>query len=250
MLIFDIETGPLSDAILAEQFKFDPPPHPGEFNPAAVKYGRTKDEDKRAAKLDKSKQAHNLAVENYERDAAQARESAWLEFKGNAALSPITGQVLAIGVQRDGKAGIFAEATEAATIARFWKKYLSCRSDQTKLVGANIVQFDLPFLVRRSWILGVSVPSAVFTYSGKWINFDSLFTDIRDLWTLGQRSGCEASLDAMARALGCGCKPDDVGGADFARLWLGTAEERQQATAYLLNDLKITAAVATRLGVV
>lgn len=250
MLIFDIETGPLSDELLAKQFTFKPPPHPGEFDPDSVKYGNTKDEAKRALKLHESAATHNLAVENYERDAAQARESAWLEFKGSAALSPITGQVLAIGVQRDGKAGIFAEANEAATIARFWKKYLSCRADQTKLVGANIVQFDLPFLVRRSWILGVSVPSAVFTYSGKWINFDSLFCDIRDLWTLGQRSGCEASLDAMSRALGCGQKPDDIGGDDFARLWLGTAEERQQATAYLLNDLKMTAEVATRLGVI
>lgn len=249
MLIFDIETGPLPDDELAERFRFDPPPHPGEFDPATVKYGNTKDEVKRAEKLEQAKQAHAAAVANYERDAAAARDNAWQSLKSNAALDPTTGQVLAIGIRRGDKSGIFAEPTESETLAKFWKKYLACRSEQTKLVGANIIQFDLPFLVRRSWILGVDVPRTVCQF-GKWGNFDPLFVDIREWWQLGQRNGCESSLDAMARALGCGCKTEGINGGDFARLWNGTAEERNQAMCYLLNDLKLTADVATRLGVI
>ncbi len=116
------------------------------------------------------------------------------------------------------------------------------------LVGANIIQFDLPFLIHRSWILGVDIPSTVCQF-GKWGNFDPLFIDIREWWQLGQRNGCESSLDVMARALGCGCKTEGIDGGNFARLWFGTPEERQQATGYLLNDLQLTADVATRLGV-
>lgn len=248
-LIFDIETGPLADEILAQQFTFEAPPHPGQFDPSTVKYGNTKDEAKRATKLQECQQAHSLAVDNYERDAATARDEAWQKFRGNAALDAATGQVLAIGIQRDGKAGIFAEPTEAETLAKFWAKYLQCRAQQTKMVGANIIQFDLPFLIRRSWMLCVDIPSTVCQF-GKWGNFDPLFVDIREWWLLGQRNNCESSLDAMARALGCGCKTEGMDGGDFARLWFGTAEERKQATAYLLNDLKLTASVAARLGVI
>ena len=250
MLVFDIETGPLPDEILLQQFDFVPPPQPGEFDPDSVKYGAWKDEAKRAAKLEEARQAHAAAVENYDRDATAARDREWNAMVSRAALSPTTGMVLAIGIRRDGKSGIFAEATESETLIKFWRKYLACRVEQTRMVGANIVQFDLPFLIRRSWMLGVDVPTTAFTYSGKWVNFDPIFCDIRDLWQLGQKNGCESSLDFMGRVLGCGCKTEGIGGADFARLWRGTAEERQQATGYLLNDLKLTADVAMRLGVI
>lgn len=249
MLIFDIETGPLPDDILASHFTFDAPPHPGEFDPASVKYGQLKDEAKRAAKLEECQKAHAAAIENYESNVAAARDNAWQSLKNSAALSAFTGQVLAIGIRRGDKAGIFAEPTESETLAKFWKKYLACRSEQTKLVGCNIFEFDLPFLIRRSWMLGVDIPKAVCDF-GKWGNFDPLFVDIRQRWQLGQRNGCESSLDAMARALNCGCKTEGIGGGDFARLWLGTPEEKQQAVNYLLNDLKLTADVATKLGVI
>lgn len=247
MLIFDIETGPLADEQLFEHFTFDAPPHPGEFNPASVKYGNTKDEAKRAAKLEECRQAHAAAVENYERDAAAARDAAWLEFKSKAALSAITGQVLAIGIRRGDKAGIF-EGPEAEILAKFWKKYTACRAERAMMVGANIMEFDLPFLVQRSWILKVDVPATVCEF-GKWGNFDKLFVDIRQWWQMGKRD-CPSSLDTMARSLGVGQKTEGIDGGDFARLWFGTPEEKQQARGYLLNDLLLTDAVAARLGVI
>lgn len=250
MLIFDIETGPVHDELLERQFTFEPPPHPGEFDQAGVKTGHLKDQAKIAAKIEDARTAHSLAVENHALAVEQARGEAWRQFKSNAALSPLTGQVLAIGIRRGDKSGIFGGVPEPEILTSFWKKYKACRQEQTKLVGANIKQFDLPFLIRRSWMLGVSVPSTAYTYDGKWLNFDPLFFDIRDLWLLGQRSGCESSLDAMSRALGVGSKPDGINGGDFARLWLGTPAEREQATGYLLNDLKLTAEVATKLGVI
>lgn len=250
-LVFDIETGPLPDDQLAEMFKFDEPAHPGEFDPAGVKYGNLKDEAKRAAKLKESQDEHAAAVANFSTTLAEARANQWGEFKGKAALDPMTGQVLAIGIGRGEKAAVIAQPTEAETLAAFWKKYQQCRKDQTRMAGANINGFDLPFLVRRSWMLGVDIPATAYTHEGKWVNFDKLFVDIRELWLLGQRWGdTESSLGSMARALGVGDKTPGINGGDFARLWFGTPEERQQATDYLLNDLKLTADVATRLGVI
>lgn len=252
MLIFDLETGALDDVTLAKLCPdFSPPPHPGDFDPAAVRYGNTKDADKRAAILADRQAAHALAVESYDKDCKLGAEQHFTNFKSSAALDPTTGRILAIGVQDadSGKCGIDdGGGDEAVLIAKFWAKYVKCRAQvggPRKMIGANIFGFDLPFLIRRSWILGVEVPASV--RNGRY--FDQLFIDLRDVWLCGQRwNDCQSSLDVMARALNCGSKNGH--GADFARLWFGTGEERNLAVAYLRNDLAMTAAVAKRLGVV
>lgn len=231
MLVFDIETTGLSEDHLRSIYK---EPTWEEFSAACDQ--RWKEETRR---------------EKY----AAATKNGFASFCEKAALDPTTGRVLAVGFQSADDPSKFAiedgGGDEAKLIAAFWAKYLKCRSHNQpggprKLVGCNIFGFDLPFLVRRSWILGVEVPGTVRP-DRYW---DVIFVDIRERWLLGQRWGdCASSLAVMAQALGCGKKPDGVNGGDFGRLWLGTAEERQQAVAYLRNDLAMTAAVAKRLGV-
>jgi len=252
MLIFDCETGPLDDESVA---KFSPefilPPHPGEFSPASVKYGNLKDEAKRAAKLEEARAAHADAVANYDMTVTSARAAHLADCLANAALSPLTGRVLAIGVQTEKGVGIeHCDGDEVALLNKFWALYSRCRAmspSPKKMVGANILGFDLPFLIRRSWILQVDVPHNV--RNGRY--FDAMFIDLCEVWLCGQRfgSGISASLDTMARALGVGEKPAGVTGADFAKLWGGTADEKAKAVEYLRNDLAMTAKVAERLGV-
>ena len=70
MIVFDIETGPQSDEDIASRVKpFEPPAAPGEFDPEAVKYGRTKDPEKRAAILKDKQEAHAKLVKNHEIEA-------------------------------------------------------------------------------------------------------------------------------------------------------------------------------------
>lgn len=257
MLFFDIETVGLPDKKLSALCPaFTPPPHPGEFNPATVKYGNTKDETKRTALLAERKADHEAAIASYEQNRTALAEQHFADFKSKAALDAITGRVLAIGLQSadNGNFGIVdGGGDEAKLLGDFWGKYVKCRAQAPvprRMVGCNIFGFDLPFLVRRSWILGVDVPATV-TVNRRY--FDQLFVDLREVWLLGQRWGdCESKLDTMARALGVGSKANGGGvtGADFGRLWCGTAEERNQAVAYLKNDLELTAQVAMRLGVV
>lgn len=252
MLVWDIETGGLPDTELSAICpEYERPPHPGEFDPASVKVGNL-GEAKAKEKVDAAREAHKLAVAGYDAACQQGAEQHFANFKANAALSATTGRVLAIGFQSadNGKFAIEdGGGDEAALLAKFWTKYRSCRAGDRprSMVGCNIFQFDLPFVVRRSWILGVEIPDTVIRDGRFW---DAMvFVDLRNVWLLGQRwNDCESSLDTMARALGCGSKNGH--GAEFARLWNGTAEERNQAVAYLKNDLAMTAAVAKRLGVV
>lgn len=261
MLIFDIETGPLDQiTVLSLSPQFVPPPRPGAFDPGAVKLGNLKDEAKIAEKIEAAERAHDLAVASYDRDVAASQAAHVEEMMGRAALSAATGRVVAIGcwsattknVVVIGEPKLHSDPwpTEEDILDDWWRLFLNMVKQGRPLVGANIFGFDLPFLVRRSWVLGVDVPSGVRNgryWSGK-------FIDIRDEWLLGQRWGdCESSLDHMARVLGVGSKSAAEGcdGATFARLWLsGDPEQRAKARAYLVNDLEMTRQVAERLGIV
>lgn len=251
MLIYDIETSGLPDEQLAAMLPpFEAPPHPGEFDPASVKYGNVKDEQKRAAKLADAMLAHETEVANYATTCEEMKSTHWQNFKNSAALDPTTGQILAIGCWSMTKNSFSLVAGDESTIlAKFWEIYGKMRASTPprKLVGCNSNGFDLPFLIRRSWILGVEIPTTV--RKGRY--FDELFVDLRDIWLCGQHwGGCESSLNHMAVALGVGKKTEGVTGADFGRLWNGTKEEREKAIEYLKNDVEITAKVAVRLGVV
>lgn len=229
MLIIDIETGPLPDDELRSVYI---EPTYEEF--AAGCDQRWKEETKR---------------EKYE----SGRESRWQQFVDRAALSPLTGRVLAIGfraVGDSGKCGILgAEQTEAELLTAFWQKYRECRkqSPARKLCGWNILGFDLPFLIRRSWKLGVEIPATIRDGNDRY--WDTMLIDLMQRFAVGAWKE-NTKLDVAARFFGVGSKPDGVSGADFARLWLGTAAERQQACDYLKNDLAMTAGIAERMGIV
>lgn len=204
--VFDIETGPLPDIILDALVP--------EFEPAA----NLKDPEKIAADIAKKK----------------------VRFKEQAALSPLTGRVLAVGFQPDfgDPPLILCDDDESKLLASVWDHFRTAGGNRRPMfVGFNIHGFDLPFLVKRSWVNGVPVPPNV-RQGRYWADW---FIDLREVWQLGDRQA-EGSLDTICRALGLGEK--NGSGADFARLW---QENRDEAVKYLLNDLDLTAKLAAKL---
>jgi len=204
--VFDIETGPLPDIILDALMP--------EFEAGA----NLKDPDKVAADIAKKK----------------------LKFKEDAALSPLTGRVLAVGFLPDfGEPPlILCDDDEAVLLASVWNHFRTAGgSRRPSFVGFNIAGFDLPFLVKRSWILNVPVPPNV-RQGRYWADW---FIDLRETWQLGDRQS-SGSLDAICRAMGLGEK--NGSGAEFAKLW---SEDRAKALAYLVNDLEMTSKLAARL---
>jgi len=215
-IVFDIETGPLSEAELSAAL----PP----FDPNEVKVGNIKDPEKIAAKLAE-------AEANHRRD-----------FVEKAALDAMTGRVLAIGMLYlfNGEFVVIEHADEAQLLREFWVR---CEHEMGRLnvmVGFNTHQFDLPFLVRRSWRHRVALPWNL--RRGRY--WSDQMIDLREAWQLGDRQA-KGSLDAIAKHLDVGAK--NGSGADFARLW---QSDRPKAVEYLRNDLQLTAGVAKALGVV
>lgn len=246
MIIFDIETEalPLSEI---EQFAepFVPPARPGEFDPSTVAMGNLKDEAKRAAKIDEARQKHEAAMANFAAQVEQSRVDHAAKLIERAALDATTGRVLVIGYYSTAKGNVVidhSEGDEPTILANFWGQYQANRAKSRKMVGLNIFDFDLPFLTRRSWILGIEVPPTVF--DGRYFD-NRTFVDLRKYWLCGQYAGnCRSNFDLIGKALGTGGK-NGQSGADFAKLW---HEDRNAAIAYLSEDLKQPAAWAMRMG--
>jgi hypothetical protein len=208
-IVFDIETGPLPAAEILAMLP--------EFDPAEVKVGNLKDAEKIAAKIAEAK-ANHLA-----------------DFTERAALSPVTGRVLAIGLLAGQTFSFIGHDDEAQLLRDFW-----ATSEGVELIGFNCIPFDLPFLIRRSWKLGVQVPSHI--RHGRY--FADTITDLRVEWQLGNRE-FRGGLDYVARFLGVGEKTGS--GKDFAATW---ETDRHAALKYLEHDCRLTLAVAERMGVI
>jgi uncharacterized protein YprB with RNaseH-like and TPR domain len=256
MICFDIETGPLpEDQLRAMLPPFTPPPHPGEFDAAAVKLGNTKDPMLIEKKIETARQNHEATVLDYERQAEQAKESHWREFVAAAPMSALTGQVLAIGYRSE-KATVIDHIDlhggditgETVLVEKFWLRYVKAKKDRRNLVGHNIAGFDIPFLIRRSWLLGIDVPDGIF--DSNWRYLDRTFIDTMQRWQAGNYRDKFAGLDSLGKAFGLGNKTEGVDGGDFHRLYFGSQEERAKALEYLLRDIELTWMVAQRMGIV
>ena len=226
-IVFDVETGALPEAELEAMMPV--------FDPAEVKRGNLKDPAKIAEKI------------------AEAEANHRREFFDKAALDPLTGRVVAIGVMVfDSVAGanpafnepaptfIIGHEDEARMLREFWAAVRGEMGRLHPLVGFNICNFDLRFLMCRSWKHRVPIPFGL--RRGRYWSDQVL--DLREAWQLGDRQA-RGSLDAVAKHLGVGSKNGD--GKAFAELW---RTDRKAAEAYLKNDLALTANVASALGVV
>jgi hypothetical protein len=225
-IVFDVETGPLAESELSALL----PP----FDPAEVKTGNIKDPEKVAAKI------------------AEAEASQRRDFFDKAALDPLTGRVVAIGVLvfdalgEDGmqcsdssRCLILGHDDEAQTLREFWALTQAEMGRMNPMIGFNIFGFDLPFLFRRSWKRRVPIPFGL--RRGRY--WGDQLIDLRDVWQLGDRQA-RGSLDSIAKHLGVGAKNGD--GKAFAELW---RTDRKQAEAYLRNDLDLTLRIAHALGI-
>lgn len=228
-VIFDIETTALDESVLLASLP--------AFDPAEVKLGNIKDPAKQAEKVAAAEIKHKE------------------DYLSRAALSPGTGMVAAIGykvINDDDASNITTlimldeQTTEVEIIKGFWGLWQTLHTaGVTHFVGHNILDFDLPFLVNRSRILGIQTPAFLFSYKNNRVYWSERFIDTRVLWLLGRKSSdTPSSLDHISKSLGVGGKNGN--GAEFGRM---LKEQPQVAREYLFNDIDLTSKVADRLGI-
>ena len=240
--VFDIETQPLPEDELRKWLpEFDEGKYPvPAFDASEVKLGNLKDEAKKTAKIEeeflKFKSRYEQAVEA----RRVARDNHYTDFHSRAALSAVTGRVVVIGLcAEDGTCSVIHEDTESRILRQFWALFRQHEVSRQKtgrscLAGVNIFSFDLPFLVRRSWMLQVTVPRGVVDLTSRWANWSPVFVDLRRVWQLGDAQA-SSSFDLIGRAMGTGGKVEGHHGKSFSQLW---ESDRDRALQYVANDVR------------
>lgn len=167
--------------------------------------------------------------------AIAAKREKWI---ADAALDATTGSIAIIGMLTpDGAVMLRADVLiEADMLKQFWMTQASAKFNV--IVGHNLRNFDMPFIIRRSFINGIPVPAGVL-HKGR---LTEKFVDTMELWGAGER-GAHISLDRLAKALGVGEKSGS--GADFGKLW---EADKDAAVEYCRHDLELTRRVAERMG--
>lgn len=195
-LVLDIESGPADTNKLLE------------FMPEFVPPGNYRDPEKIAQNLNEQRER-------------------WTQ---DCALSALTGRILAVGMLHE-QVSILTD-NESSIVDSALQTVAFKLREGGLVVGFYIRTFDIPFLIRRAWALGVRVPLGL--REGRFLH--SSIVDLAELWACGSRDPRDrVSLANLAKHLSIGIKSGS--GADFAELW---ATNRDQALEYLRNDLKLT----------
>lgn len=172
------------------------------------------------------------------RAAIEQKRADWL---ADGALHAERGQVVLIGMQGEDNTPTYFGGSgepESELLKVVWD-----RVDRlSPVIGFNLHRFDLPFLIRRSWINGVHVPMGSIFQRGR-ID-ENRWIDLLKVWQCGDRQEY-ISLDMLARTLlGRGKEGTR---ADFGKLW---AEDRQKAIDYCKADVQLTYECAKKMGVI
>lgn len=233
--VFDIETMGVPSKV--KEFGKPYPPM-GE-----VKYGNLKDPIKRQAFYEEKHQAW-----------VDGEADWWEKQYDRAALDAVTGRIVAIGylfpyadhrdasddedlldqVIIDGLSNTGNHDIEEANIlSRFWDYFKCASSSYGHIIGHNILNFDLPFIMKRSWQL--DVPIAPTAMNGRYWNKSAV--DTMSVWCChGFKE--TISLDNLSKLLGAGRKMANYPALQFAHDWLGG--DRDTAEFYLRTDLSLT----------
>jgi len=154
-----------------------------------------------------------------------------------ASLEPDLCEIVALGAMRAGTDMVVMtrkDLDEAFLLSWFWDTVTNCR-----LIGYNILQFDIPVLIRRSQLLGVKHPV---------VNLDRYRSPHIDLMQRLSFNGAITfrSLNFYARRFGLDCDDDTVVGADIPKLVVDG--EWDAIRDHCACDIQKTALLAERLG--
>lgn len=162
------------------------------------------------------------------------------DYIAKAALNELSGKIVAVGIldTDDDKFDFIAETLpfEEKNIIEWTWRVLA---NPVAVVTFNGTDFDFPMLIRRSWILGIPVPSWVF--HGEFISDLISGHDVRRLWNFRDRHR-SGGLDAIAGAF---CfAPKTFSGEKFYSVLLDNYELAKE---YSKGDLDRTLAIYNRI---
>lgn len=163
------------------------------------------------------------------------------ELLSRCALDPDLARIVVLGTSQAGQDEaklLLTDAEEAAALDAFWDRLRPY--PYPRIVGYNILGYDLLLMMRRSLYLGVKVPPLSV---GKYRH-----PDIDDLMLMLSFDGALKFRGLAFYAKRFGLELPEGNGKDVAALM--AAGNTEAVVAHCLSDLKVTRLLAERLGVV
>ena len=239
--IFDIETGPSAEQSLFIE------PYP-EFDPDSVKVGNTKDPEKVKTKVREAGIAHELGREPYYEKATEK-----LLLKSYASVVEAIGICI---IDHEGNETEYyltsADLTEKAILEKFWElmsEFDYAEAHLRKIVGFNIKEFDLPFIIQRSWKYKLHIPWATFCANSDPANgrfyYDNIVVDLMQLYTLGSFRNGFVGLGKVCQHLFGEGKDEAIKATDFWKeIRTDDMAKVERAIDYLRRDVYLTKKLA------
>jgi uncharacterized protein len=150
-------------------------------------------------------------------------------------LNPIDSKIIAIGIRYDKEDKIFLDEDEKKLLTSFWEEWKKIKEDNPNMtiVGFNINNFDMPFLVSRSFINNVEIVPFTLKY----------ILDVREKLNAYRYGKTKGKLSDYGKAMNLELL--DMEGSDVARLC--KEKDWETLTTYLKKDLEITDEIFKRL---
>lgn len=137
-----------------------------------------------------------------------------------------------------------SEGTEAEKLEKFLSIASYNLQNGIKLIGHNIIGFDLPIIVNRARLNGLRIPESIGQMNnGRWY-WNENIVDTLQVITFGNKQDIAGnSVDAIAKSCGFPSKLGD--GANFYKLW---QQNKAGAISYCKRDVEIEILIASMLG--
>lgn len=149
-------------------------------------------------------------------------------------LNPIDSRIVAIGMKKEGEeAKTFMDGDEAQILQKFWAEIAKAKGPSLRIVGFNVKEFDVPFLVTRSFINNVEIVPFLLKE----------IIDIREKLSAYKYGNVRGKLKEFAGFINI--EKADMDGGDVApQYWSGNMKKIET---YLRKDLEITEALYQRI---
>jgi DNA polymerase elongation subunit (family B) len=151
-------------------------------------------------------------------------------------INPIDSRIVAIGIRHKDQNIVIAKKSEKELLEDFWLELKTIKkgNSNVRIVGFNIKNFDMSFLVSRSYIHNVPITSFLLKD----------LVDLREKVTAYRYGPTRGTLKEFAQCLD-NVKIMDIDGSHVAGLYI--ADDMKKITEYLENDLEMTDKMFERL---
>jgi len=174
------------------------------------------------------------------------------DYKNNVSLFPEFGRVACVsyGIWRDGKIEVSTidDSNEYDLLKKTANLFAKAGASGLTPTGWNVKNFDVPWLIRRMLMQGITVPQALSTYDKK--PWELNIFDLKEYWKSG--SSLDVTFEEAAYGLGIPTPKDDIDGSQVHSVYWGGPESGgiERIKTYCEKDVKTMIIMVEKLNAI